>query len=235
MTASSTNGTGFRTTFAQPGLLYDFRDNPLSTMVSAWNDSELCLGPSATHFGFVQDGSVAISSATHSFEISAGMYFSIPGEASVRGTGCGFVASRLDNHGFFHIGGPIEAAGRLQYIDGCTDSLLVAPVLWGDPCLNLLQVPSGTNQTAHTHPSLRVGMIVSGSGICRTGAGDTSLTTGLIFVIPADIVHSFHTRDQSLLIVAWHPDSDFGPTHEQHPMRNRTLVNGHRIVVGDEP
>jgi hypothetical protein len=25
-------------------------------------------------------------------------------------------------------------------------------------------------------------------------------------------------------VIAYHPDSDFGPTHENHPMVNRTIV-----------
>jgi hypothetical protein len=26
-----------------------------------------------------------------------------------------------------------------------------------------------------------------------------------------------------LLVMAWHPDSDSGPSHDDHPMLNRTL------------
>jgi hypothetical protein len=29
-----------------------------------------------------------------------------------------------------------------------------------------------------------------------------------------------------LRVIAYHPDSDFGPTHEDHPMINRTMVGG---------
>ena len=29
-----------------------------------------------------------------------------------------------------------------------------------------------------------------------------------------------------MIVVAFHPDSDFGPTHEVHPMINRTIVEG---------
>ena len=35
-------------------------------------------------------------------------------------------------------------------------------MLLGDPCLNLLHIPPSTRQSAHTHPSIRVGLIVSG-------------------------------------------------------------------------
>ena len=29
-----------------------------------------------------------------------------------------------------------------------------------------------------------------------------------------------------MAVIAYHPDSDFGPTHEVHPMINRTIVDG---------
>ena len=30
-------------------------------------------------------------------------------------------------------------------------------------------------------------------------------------------------------VIAYHPDSDWGPTHREHPMLNRTLVKGEKI------
>jgi hypothetical protein len=27
-------------------------------------------------------------------------------------------------------------------------------------------------------------------------------------------------------VIAWHPDSDFGPEDDDHPMVNRTIVDG---------
>jgi hypothetical protein len=47
---------------------------------------------------------------------------------------------------------------------------------------------------------------------------------GLAFVIPADSLHSFTTENEALRVIAYHPDSDFGPTHEDHPMVNRTIL-----------
>jgi len=32
-------------------------------------------------------------------------------------------------------------------------------------------------------------------------------------------------------VIAYHPDSDFGATHEDHPMINRTIVNGTSAAV----
>ena len=151
------------------------------------------------------------------------MYFAVPGELQIA-QGKGILVTRLGHRGFFHLGGPIEEIGRLRYIDGCTDSLLISPPLLGDPCLNLLHIPPGTRQTAHTHPSIRVGLVVRGSGECATPNARYSLRPGLGFVIAADALHSFHTNHEPLLVIAYHPDSDFGPTHECHPMVNRTIV-----------
>jgi quercetin dioxygenase-like cupin family protein len=151
------------------------------------------------------------------------MYFSVAGSAMLRG-GCGLVITREAYRGFFHVGGPIEETGRLRYIDGCTDSLLIPPVKLGDACLNLLHIPPGTRQSAHTHPSIRVGLIVRGTGNCVTPEHEFALRPGLAFVIAADQLHSFHTENDSLLVVAYHPDSDFGPTDECHPMVNRTIL-----------
>ena len=159
------------------------------------------------------------------FSLAAGMYFSLPGGGTI-GTGQGFVVSQSAYEGFFQIGGPVESRGRLRYIDGCSDSLLIAPIVSGDACLNLLHVPPGTNQSAHTHPSFRVGMVLCGSGECRTEQGVQPLQANAGFVIPADSLHSFHTNDDELLIVAFHPDSDWGPTDDLHPMLNRTYIEG---------
>jgi quercetin dioxygenase-like cupin family protein len=160
------------------------------------------------------------------------MYFAAPGPVAIRG-GRGLSITAKECRGFFHIGGPIEETGRLRYIDGCTDSLLIPPVTLGDPCLNLLHIPPGTRQTEHTHPSVRVGLIVRGSGECVTPGGRFPLRPGLAFVIPEETLHSFHTSTDSLLVIAYHPDSDFGPTNERHPMINRTIVPG-RLKLGVE-
>jgi hypothetical protein len=52
--------------------------------------------------------------------------------------------------GPFQVAGPVEEHGRVRYIDGCTDSLLNAPQLRGEPCLNHLHFPRGIDQTLHT-------------------------------------------------------------------------------------
>jgi hypothetical protein len=115
----------------------------------------LGLPQGATHYGFVLEGTTTLGCAAGRFTLQAGMYFAVPGSCSVGGPGRGVVMSRLGFSGTFMLGGPIEPQGRLRYIDGCTDSLLVGPPVLGDPCLNHLHIPAGTRQTQHTHPSLR--------------------------------------------------------------------------------
>lgn len=206
------------------GELADLSDSAHPTMVSGWSKAGLDLDARGTHFGFVHTGRASIASESGRFDLTEGMYFAAPGLCRVEGGGEGIVITRMGYHGFFHLGGPIEAQGRLRYIDGCTDSLLVPPVLKGNACLNLLHVPPGTDQTAHTHPSVRVGLIVKGEGYCETPHGNRPLLPGTVFVLPAGELHSFHTNERSLTIVAYHPDSDFGPTHAEHPMLNRTII-----------
>lgn len=166
------------------------------------------------------------------FRLVAGMFAVVPGEFSVIG-GRGIIVTREQYRGLFQIGGPVEREGRLKYIDGCTDTLLTAPVRKGDPCLNLLYFPSGIDQTEHTHPSDRIGIVMSGRGRCvhREAAGaepvHVDLVAGMVFCIHTDGLHKFQTPyGEEMRVLAYHPDSDFGPTDEEHPMLNRTIVEG---------
>lgn len=208
------------------GLLADMQADVFPSQLRACSYDRLQLGAGATHFGYVHEGSLTLQHASGAFVLKSGMYFSAPGEAVLAGDGAGIVISRLGYDGFFQIGGPVESKGRLKYIDGCTDSLLIPPVMMGDACFNLLYFPTGIDQTLHTHPSMRVGMVIRGQGECITPTGTIPLRAGQVFVIPTDGVHGFRTTDSEMSVVAYHPDSDFGPTHETHPMINRTIVNG---------
>jgi hypothetical protein len=81
------------------------------------------------------------------------------------------------------VGGPIEASGRLCYIDNCSDSLLVYPPRKGDPSLNHLSFPAGVRQSFHIHPSIRLGVVANGSGfacfaVLHRGARAASLPHG---------------------------------------------------------
>ncbi len=126
----------------------------------------------------------------------------------------------------FLLGGPVEPEGRLKYIDGCTDSLLLPPWKKGEPCLNHLHFPPGIDQTMHTHPSVRLGVVVNGYGECITPESKVPLEPGMTWIIEPEQQHKFRTTDQVLDVLAYHPDSDYGPEDESHPMLNRTLIDG---------
>lgn len=160
-----------------------------------------------------------------SFRLKPGMYFSVTGQGSFLSSG-GIAIERIGFRGFNLVGGPIEKKGRLAYIDGCTDSLLIGPPVIGDPCFNLLHFPRNINQTMHTHPSLRCGITVSGRGVARFPDGEVPLHPGSCWFLETGGRHAFYTTDSELLVTAWHPDTDTGPSHHNHPMLNKTIVDG---------
>lgn len=114
--------------------------------------------------------------------------------------------------------------GNLSYIDGCSNSNLIEPPRNGDPCLNYLYFPSGINQTFHTHPSLRIGVIQSGSGTACIGDQETALNPGDIFILDRFTLHRFRTETSHMSLVAFHPDSEDGPKDEFNPMKSRTYL-----------
>lgn len=198
------------------------------TTLSFFESGSLSLPEQHTHYGFVQSGYITIIRDHGEFILTQGMYFSLPGLSRiVSPENCEvIIMSRHLYHGVFLVGGPVEKTGRLAYIDGCTDSCLIQPTKQGDPCLNALYFPPGVKQTAHTHPSNRVGIIVSGHGVCVTQKEKIPLHPGQVFCIHQDGVHHFETDTEPLVVIAYHPDSDFGPTDQCHPMINRTIVDG---------
>ncbi|HEX4965992.1 MAG TPA: AraC family ligand binding domain-containing protein [Thermoanaerobaculia bacterium] len=186
-------------------------------------------------YGYVESGEVTVRASDgghHGMTLGPEMFFSTANGARVRFAVPGriVVIQAVGYRGFNLGGGPIEERGRLRYIDTCSDTVLVASPLLGDPCLNHLHFPTGVDQTEHTHPSTRAGMIARGGGWCMTPSGRYALSPGRIFHIPRDGRHRFATEGgASMDVIAYHPDSDFGPTHEEHPMVNRTWVDGRKI------
>jgi quercetin dioxygenase-like cupin family protein len=127
------------------------------------------------------------------------------------------------------VGGPLERSGRLVYIDGCSDSLLVYPPRQGDPSLNALFFPPHIEQSYHIHPSIRLGVVISGNGVAclKKGAvNETEITlhAGTVFCIEERESHRFRTDDDSMVVIAFHPDGDWGPTDHNHTMLNRTYI-----------
>lgn len=191
-----------------------------------------------TAFIMVASGSVTFDRKHDRCTVGAGEYAAAPGlkELRVAAQTRASIALRLGYLGVFAHGGPIEQTGRLRYIDGCTDSLLIHPPRLGDPCLNHLHFPPGVDQTMHTHPTVRFGSVMRGMGECVFVDADgveqrATLTPGLLWIIPPGSHHKFRTdgTGTALDVIAYHPDSDWGPEDEEHPMLNRTLVDGERI------
>jgi quercetin dioxygenase-like cupin family protein len=199
------------------GLLLDLADRQLWGLGGPW------MSFVGTTWVLVTAGTLDVAHAAGEFRLDAGMFAVLPGQARIGGEGRGLAIVSQGAPGLFQIGGPIEARGRLRYIDGCTDTLLVCPPRLGDACLNHLHIPAGTIQSTHTHPSDRVGVIVRGEGRCWTPEGLVPLVAGLGWWIPAHTPHHFETGAHALDVMAWHPDSDFGPTDADHPMINRTV------------
>jgi quercetin dioxygenase-like cupin family protein len=222
----TTSSSCFEPLTIQSDLLLNLLDSPFPTIVRGFHDDTVALPADETHYGMVTEGGAILHDRQDRFRLRAGMFFVAVGRCEIAAPGGqGLVISRPGYTGLRQIGGPIESQGRLQYIDGCTDTLLVCPPRLGEPCLNHLHIPPHTSQSAHTHPSDRIGVIVRGSGECRTGDGSVyALAAGMGWRIPAESLHSFFTTDSSLDVIAWHPDSDFGPTDGNHPMLNRTLL-----------
>ena len=117
-----------------------------------------------------------------------------------------------------------QAPGNLSYIDGCSNSNLIDPPRNGDPCLNYLYFPEGIDQTFHTHPSLRIGMILEGTGYACLRNQEVPLNPGNIFVLDRFTLHRFRTTNSHMSLVAFHPDSEDGPRDEFNPMKSRTYI-----------
>ncbi len=212
------------------GLLSDMSNDRFPTRIYAWKESDtipsLTLKKRGTFYGFVYTGKTKIKTVNNAYTLKAGQYFCFNDEVEIQG-GSGMVIEAINSKALDMVGGPIENQGRLSYLDGCTDSLLVGPVRFGDPCLNAIFLPTGTEQTEHTHPSNRIVMVVQGSGECVIPGGVIPLAPGMIFIIHEESLHKIRVLgDQSMILIAYHPDSDCGPKDDDHPMINRTIIKG---------
>ena len=181
-----------------------------------------------TGYGYVVSGTARIVAAGLTVQGDAGTFFCLPAPIEIEPQSQGRVAL-VQRFGFRGVPsvGRIEATGRLAYIDGCSDTMLVAPPRLGDPVLNHLHFPAGIEQTRHIHPSIRLGVVARGSGVAFGPGWEEPLETGHAFLIHAHEPHSFRTgAGASMDVIAFHPDSDWGPTDGVHPMKNRTYLSG---------
>ena len=202
-------------------------------LVDTYEDGDVCawwldgmglsvLPPEGTTYIAVAHGDVFLAD----FRLKAEMYAAAPGAAQLAASHMAraLLINAKRYTGLRAAGGPLEATGRLRYIDGCTDTGLIGPIRQGDPCLNHLHFPPGIVQTLHTHPSVRIGLVTRGRGLCRAPTGDFPLEPGSVFIIPTGAVHGFTTGAETMDIIAFHPDSQVGPTDERHQMLEATLL-----------
>lgn len=206
----------------------DLRDTMYPSMAVRLSNQTWTSPQLVTVYGYVMAGHVELPGGN---KVSTGQYFSY---WSLDGSTFNCVGEcvcfiRYGFKGQNNIGGPIEKSGRLCYIDACSDSLLIYPPRLGDPSLNALYFPVNINQTYHIHPSIRLGFVASGSGISciQTGGKEVEvpLTQGMMFCIEEREMHRFRTTDNEMVVIAYHPDGDWGPTDHNHTMLNRTYIN----------
>jgi mannose-6-phosphate isomerase-like protein (cupin superfamily) len=199
-----------------------------SHVIMSMSHRNLCLTESGSVFGFVAEGVVAINEKR---TIEALDYFcsEVNRFSSFEAKGTAFVVVAVGYKGYPFLQGKVALnKGFLNYIDGCTDSLLVPPVRKGQhPCLNMLYFPIEINQSWHTHSSFRAGLVVRGQGIaCYEQEGqqlEKPLLEGDVFYLAPNELHRFRTEDKSMVICAFHPDSpQWGPEDECHPMITMT-------------
>ncbi len=250
---------------SQAGLIMDDSKHPLYP-IKYWNViNGVGMGevnPRHSYYIYLYSGVSNLEQSGRAPQIlNEGMFASVHGDFVLK---CGdnskaIVIETINEKGeykkdnfsaYYMLGGPIEETGRLKYIDGCTDSLLLNPVKMGNPCLNHLHFPHSIDQTLHTHPTHRIGIVARGHGECITPFGNLPLYKEMIFVIkewdgktmrkgldgkdyPVGL-HAFRTFDETMDVIAFHPDSDFGSTDEVHPMINRTIVDGKKASQIEE-
>lgn len=219
---SSASSDGFQPLALRDGLLLRTAGEEVRGLVRGAR----ALEAGATHFVMIVAGTVLFDDACLSATLRAPSWLVAPEPARLTpvGDAAALVLSVPGYRGVAQLGPSLERTGRLRYIDGCSDTLLVCPPRLGEPCLNHLHIPAGTRQSSHTHPSVRLGVIARGRGWCVTPHGRHRLEEGMAWHIPAGVVHAFHTEDSALDVLAWHPDSDFGPRDEDHPMINKTVL-----------
>ena len=200
-----------------------------------------CGNHTASVYGYVVAGTAIGAIDGVGFDLKAGGFFSGPFVLNAALSEDALVVL-IVRHGFRALVsvGRIETKGRLTYIDGCSDTLLICPPRLGDPCYNHLHFPPTIVQTQHTHPSIRFGIVAAGRGLAYGPGWEQPLEPGTVFLIEEGELHSFRTdRAMHLVdgvwhdeptdaygmdVIAFHPDSDFGPTDANHPMINRTYI-----------
>ena len=136
----------------------------------------------------------------------------------------------------------LPSSVRTKYIDWCKQCSILQNTKKWLPNMNMLFFPKNINQTQHTHPSQRIGIIKEGHGECITAEDIIPLIKGNLFMIMTDPnsktpiteenkytkswVHSFRTTDSEMTVIAGHGDSSTWPTDEHNAILNNTMING---------
>lgn len=177
----------------------------------------VCLGPTKIQYNESQFTLKAEAHFSLSINSESSKFVIEPGKSVVLFVRYGF-------KGLNQLGLNCETMGRLTYIDGCTDTTLIFPPRFGDPSLNLLCFPANTVQSFHRHPTLRFGVILEGKGFADIENKSQPLQAGDVFLIEENELHRFKTESKHMRLIAYHPDSDFGPKDNDHAMLNRTYL-----------
>jgi len=201
-------------------------------IITTDNTRQLTVPDYVTCYGYVISGAISVSANnSNDRDISHGQYFCLTGKQLTINSAPHTSVAVFIRYGFKGqnvVGGPIEESGRLMYIDGCSDSLLVYPPRLGDPSLNHLHFPGGIDQSFHIHPSIRLGVVVKGQGVSdvrnQNNTESIPLEQGNVFVLLEREEHRFRTLDSEMDVIAFHPDGDWGPTDHNHTMLNRTYL-----------
>ena len=121
--------------------------------------------------------------------------------------------------------------GNLSYMDGGTNTTAVNPGRLGLPVINYVHFPAGMKQTLHTHPSQRIGLVLSGKGEIELDRGEKfAIKEGNCWVMERNVLHNFMcNKGEDVTLFIFSPDSGTGPTDEINPLKVRTYVGQQRV------
>lgn len=124
-----------------------------------------------------------------------------------------------------------KSTGNLSYMDGGTNTTAVNPGRLGLPVINYVHFPAGMKQTLHTHPSQRIGLILSGKGEIELDDGVMfPIKEGDCWVMERNVLHNFMcNQGEDVTLFVFSPDSGTGPTDEINPLKVRTYVGQTRV------
>jgi len=136
--------------------------------------------------------------------------------------------SMNDDRLFIPHGNP---CGNLSYMDGGTNTTASNPGRLGLPVVNYVHFPAGMQQTLHTHPSQRIGLILKGKGEIELDHGQIfPISEGDCWVMERNVLHNFMcNQGEDVTLFVFSPDSGTGPTDEVNPLKVRTYVGQQRV------